>query len=248
MLHSAPRPSPYRWLCLCLDGLLPRHCVLCGQRSGSGNLCTPCRADLPRPGRVCRRCALPAPYAGDLPCGRCLQRPPPWDRAVAALAYVDPADWLVCRFKFGRDFSCGQVLGLELLDAISRSDHPPPDLIAPVPLHRARHFSRTFNQADLLARFLGREMGIPVHSRLLVRNRTTRAQSGLSAAGRRRNIRGAFHCGCELVPANAHVALVDDVMTTGATLTECTKTLRKDGVARVSVWVTARAPTRDGMQ
>jgi ComF family protein len=167
---------------------------------------------------------------------------------VAALAYVNPADWLVCRFKFGRDFSCGQVLGLELLDAISRSDQPPPDLIAPVPLHRARHFSRTFNQADLLARLLGRGMGIPVHSRLLVRNRTTRAQSGLSAAGRRRNIRGAFHCGRELVPANAHVALVDDVMTTGATLTECTKTLRKGGVARVSVWVAARAPTRDGMQ
>lgn len=245
MFHSATHPALHRWSGLCLDALLPRHCVLCGQRSGPGNLCFSCRADLPRPGRVCRCCALPMPKAGDLPCGRCLQRPPPWDRTVAALAYLEPADWLVCRFKFGRDFSCGQLLGQELLDAISRSAQPRPDLIAPVPLHRVRHFSRTFNQADLLARFLGCELEIPVHSRLLVRNRTTRAQSGLNAAGRRRNIRDAFQYrrGRKPVPANAHVALVDDVMTTGATLAECAKTLKREGVARVSAWVAARAPT-----
>ena len=163
---------------------------------------------------------------------------------MAALAYVEPADWLVCRFKFGRDFSCGQVLGLELLNAISRSDLTPPDLIAPVPLHRGRHFSRTFNQAHLLARQVGRALGLPVHGSLLRRVRRTRAQTGLDATDRKRNTRGAFRCTRQAgrVLAGCHVALVDDVMTTGATLFECTLTLRRAGAARVSLWVAARAP------
>jgi ComF family protein len=177
-------------------------------------------------------------------CGRCLQRPPPWDRVVAALVYRFPADRLVCRFKFGRDFSCGSLLGLELLAAVRRSEARLPDLIAPVPLHRVRHYFRTFNQADMLARQLAGPLGVPVHSRLLSRSRKTRAQSGLDAAGRRRNIRGAFSAAgsARQMLDGLHVALVDDVLTTGATLVECTKILRRAGVARVSVWVAARAP------
>jgi len=227
----------------CLDALLPRHCVLCGQPGGSRNLCAPCHADLPRPEHVCPTCALPVHTTGELLCGRCLQRAPPWDRVVAALLYVYPADRIICRFKFGRDFSCGHLLGAEMRDAILRSDQAMPDLIAPVPLHRVRHFSRTFNQADLLARLLGRAMAVPVHSQLLSRRRRTRAQSGLDAAGRKRNIRGAFQRGRSAVALSpdAHVALVDDVMTTGTTLLECTKTLRNAGVNSVSVWVAARA-------
>jgi ComF family protein len=235
-----------------IERLLPRHCLLCGQLSGGSELCAPCRADLPRAGQACRACAIPLaafradpatnPY-GAL-CGRCLRRPPPWDQALAALVYRFPADRLVCRFKFNRDLSAGALLGRELLDAIRRSGQELPDAIVPVPLHRTRHFSRTFNQAELLARHLGRALGIPVHCRLLARSRRTVAQSGLDAAGRRRNLRGAFRLSLPRapLPARCHIALVDDVLTTGVTLAECSRTLRRAGAARISVWVAARAP------
>jgi len=226
------------------DALLPRHCVLCGQPAGQANLCPPCRAELPRTGPACRSCALPLPSLGADRCGRCLRHPPPWDRAVAALAYCFPTDRLVCRFKFGRDFACGKVLGQELLAAVCRSEFPLPDLIVPVPLHRARHHFRAFNQSELLARQLGRALDVAVHSRLLQRSRRTRAQSGLDASDRKRNIRGAFCCKSSAAGQldSLHVALVDDVMTTGATLAECVKSLKRAGVARVTIWVAARAP------
>jgi ComF family protein len=162
---------------------------------------------------------------------------------LAALVYRFPVDRLVCRFKFNRDLSAGALLGRELLDAIRRSGQELPDAIVPVPLHRTRQFSRTFNQAELLARQLGRALDIPVHSRLLTRNRRTAAQSGLDAAGRRRNIRGAFRLSGlrGALPSCRHIALVDDVLTTGVTLAECSRScgaLRR----RISVWVAARAP------
>jgi ComF family protein len=111
-----------------------------------------------------------------------------------------------------------------------------------VPLHRLRHFSRTFNQADLIAGQVGKALKIPVYGSILRRRRRTRAHSGLDATSRKKNIKGAFVC---QIPAGRrtsleHVALVDDVMTTGATLAECTRTLKNAGVDSVSVWIAAR--------
>jgi ComF family protein len=183
-------------------------------------------------------------HAPDLVCGPCLRRPPPWDEAVAGLAYGFPVDRLVCRLKFSRDLSCLEILALELIDAVRRAGGPLPDIIAPVPLHRTRQFARNFNQADLLARRLGKALGIPVHSSLLTRTRRTPAQSGLDAGQRRRNIRGAFACRRRnaIGLAGSRVAIVDDVMTTGATLAECCRTLKGAGAAGISLWVAARAP------
>lgn len=225
-----------RWL----ERLLPRHCVLCGQPGDGALLCAPCHAELPRPGPSCRACALPLPpTSGDL-CGHCLRSPPGWDQAVAALDYRFPADRLVCRLKFNRDLCAGALLGSELLDAVRRSGQDLPAAIVPVPLHRVRHFARTFNQAELLARRLGRALDIPVHGHLLQRSRATRAQSGLDAEGRRRNVRGAFRV-AQPGWAIGHLALVDDVLTTGVTLAECSRALKRAGATRVSVWVAARA-------
>jgi ComF family protein len=183
-------------------------------------------------------------HAPDLVCGPCLQRPPPWREAVAALVYRFPVDRLVCRLKFSRDVSCIEILALELIDAVRRAGGEQPDIIAPVPLHRSRQFIRNFNQAELLARRIGKALGTPVRSRLLTRTRRTLAQSGLDAGQRRRNIRGAFACrGRKAIDLGGRrVAIVDDVMTTGATLAECCQTLKAAGATRISVWVAARAP------
>ena len=242
--HLNIRATASAWTEAILDRLLPRHCVMCGLSSGPENLCRPCAAELPRIGHGCLQCGLPLLNHADRFCGHCLCKTPPWTWAVAALVYRFPVDQLVCRFKFGRNLACGQILSRELILAVEEKCKKLPACILPVPLHHSRHFSRTFNQADLLARQTGKALGIPVYSSILRRYRRTRAHSGLDAAQRKSNIKGAFECA---IPARkkaafSHVALLDDVMTTGATLTECTRVLKKAGAGRVSVWVAARAP------
>ncbi len=221
-----------------LDLFLPRHCVACGMASGESNLCLPCTAELPRNQHACRQCGLRLSIHTDSICGNCLKNPPPWRFGIAGLDYQFPVDHLVCRFKFSRDLACGHVLGMQLIAAIKRGNHPSPEVIVPVPLHRSRHFSRSFNQAELLARQISKALQIPVLPNLLRRIRRTRAQTGLDARERRKNTRGAFS---SRQTGFSHVALVDDVMTTGATLAECTRTLQRSGVACVSAWVAARA-------
>jgi ComF family protein len=222
-----------------LDQILPRHCVTCGLFSGKENICPPCKAELPRIRFACEQCGLPLPAATDKVCGACLKKQPAWDACISGLAYQFPVDQLVCRFKFNRNLAGGQILGMELLAAINQSDQPLPEVIIPVPLHQSRLFSRAFNQADMLARQLSRGLQIPVRPNLLSRTRRTRAQSGLDARERRINIKGAFACRQSRV---RHAAIVDDVMTTGATLGECARILKRAGVKCISAWVAARAP------
>ena len=245
---KAAAPLPARWAAALLDLLLPPHCLLCGLPSDDGRLCAPCRADLPRSHHPCGQCALPVRTFDDSSvtplCGGCLSAPPPWQQAVAALEYRFPADHLVRRFKFRRDLACGAVLQEELAAAVKRLADPLPELIVPVPLHRWRQAGRAFNQSELLARGLGRSLGLPVATGVLLRTRRTRAQSGLDAVGRRRNVRGAFRCrpGRAALLQGRSLALVDDVLTTGTTLAECCRTLQRAGAGGISVWVAARAP------
>ena len=227
-----------------LDIMLPRFCVMCGFSSGSQNLCQLCLAELPRITLACPRCALPLRPRDGENCDHCLARNPPWTSAIAALVYRFPVNQLVCRFKFSKSLSCGCILGNEIIRAVRAKRQEPPDCLVPVPLHRTRHFVRSFNQADILARQAGKALGIPVCSTFMSRRKRTRAHSGLNASTRSQNIHGAFSC---KIPKSKrtfskHVALVDDVLTTGATLAECTRELKKAGVGRVSVWVAARAP------
>ncbi len=221
-----------------LDQLLPRHCVLCGLFSGSENLCPPCAAELPYNRCACAQCGLPLPAQPNKVCGACLKKPPPWDETVAGLKYQFPVDQLVCRFKYNRNLACGQALGRVLLEAIRNKSRPRPQAIVPVPLHRSRLFTRTFNQALMLAHQLSKPLEIPVHYALLIRTRRTRAQSGLDSSQRRKNVRGAFACHRHGLK---HVAIVDDVMTTGRTLEECTRSLKRAGAESVTAWVAARA-------
>ena len=199
--------------------------------------CVPCRAALPWNRDACLRCAIPLP-GGDAACGNCLRRPPPVSETRAAFVYGDPVDRLLPRFKFHRDLAAGRALAEAMAERLASL--PRPDALVAVPLHRARLRQRGYDQALELAKPLSRALGIPLLRDTLQRVRTTVPQSRLDAKARRRNLRGAFVATGAALPA--HVALVDDVMTTGATLHSAALALRHAGIARVDAWVCARVP------
>jgi len=228
------------WWRAALDFLLPPRCVLCGGPCGATCICAGCRKDLPWQGPHCRRCGLPLGSARDEICGACIRKPPPFARTVSPLLYDFPADRLVQAFKYQRQLPAGRVLGRLLCEAVAQIDAALPDTLIPVPLHPWRMLTRGFNQATDMAVYAGRAFEVQVLTSELRRRRNTPAQSGLSRKERRRNLHGAFDWRGGMKPGR-HVALVDDVMTTGSTLIECARVLKRAGAKRVDVWVAARA-------
>ena len=177
---------------------------------------------------------MPAPGV----CGRCLKHRPAFDATAAALLYRFPADVLVQRLKYGGELACANVLGELLAEAVLPL--PRPDLLIPMPLHPDRLRGRGFNQAVELARPIARRLDIELDVSACRRLRDTPAQAGLDLSARRRNVRGAFACDAELT--GRRVAIVDDVLTSGATLDALATVLRKGGAVEVRAWVVARAP------
>jgi ComF family protein len=221
--------------------LWPTRCLVCGEVGGESlDLCDACHGALPRQRNACRRCALPLAAGETGCCGRCLRRPPPLREAHAAFGYFAPLDRLLPRFKFHQDLTAGRLLSQLMAEAFAGL--PKPDALVPIPLHRARLRSRGYDQALELAKPLARALEIPLHDALLARTRATAAQSTRDAAGRRRNVQGAFSVMCADGAVPAHVVLIDDVMTTGATLHAAADALRRAGVARIDAWVCARVP------
>lgn len=219
--------------------LLPPRCLLCGADGDQGlDLCRECAAELPRNRSCCARCALPLALPVAL-CGQCQRKPPPWDAAWAPFRYGWPLDRLEARFKFARDLAAGR--SLVALWQRESAEAERPSLIVPVPLHRERLRRRGYNQAWELARPLAHALGVKARHDLLLRHAPTAAQTDLDAVARRRNVRGAFAVK-PAVALPAHIAILDDVMTTGATLAECARVLKRAGVIRVDVWALARAP------
>lgn len=227
-----------------LAAVLPSRCLLCG---GAGtrerDLCPECLADLPVNTCCCARCALPLEQAA-AQCGICLKREPPFDSAWAPFRYAHPLDLLEARFKFHRDLAAGRLLASLMIDAAHQQlTGPLPERLLCVPLHRDRLRERGYNQALELARPLARALHIPLDTSALVRTRSTSAQTGLDAKARRRNLHDAFASSAD-AGLPGHVAILDDVMTTGTTLRECARVVRRAGVSRVDVWALARAPAR----
>ncbi len=224
----------------------PGRCLLCGLDSGrSLDLCPACHASLIPLGPHCARCALPTERATPL-CGRCLLQPPAFDAARAALRYDFHSAALVQALKYRHQRAAARLLGELLADALKRvctdgSNRPNHiDAIVPLPLHWRRHWSRGFNQAELIGTLLARHTGLPLRTDLLRRRRHTPPQQGLDAAARARNLRDAFvgRGGAE----GLHLALLDDVMTTGASAAAAAAALKRAGAAWVEVWAVARTP------
>jgi len=217
-------------------GSLGQDCTLCGDASAGALVCRPCAALLPAVGLACQSCALALPAAGI--CGECLRHPPAFDTAVAGFAYRFPVDRLVQRFKFAGDLALGRWLALQLADRVRALESP--DLLVAPPLTAARLSGRGFNQALEIAKVVGRELGVRTALGGLAKTRETRPQPGLGPRARRANLRGAFRC--DLALAGRHVAIVDDVITTGATADALARALKAAGAARVSAWCVARTP------
>ena len=176
-------------------------------------------------------------------CGVCLTNPPAYDATVAAVDYTAPLDHLALQLKFSARLPLAPWFAEMLRDAVlARSGLPLPDLLCPVPLGATRLVERGFNQALEIARPLAAVLGVPLHPTLAVRQRETRAQSGVSPHERAENIRGAFGVEDPDLIAGRHVGLVDDVMTSGHTLDELAATFKRFGAARVTNLVFARTP------
>lgn len=228
-----------------LDWVCPPSCALCD--APGATLCAACRTDATaRVEHACPRCAIPLPPQVRMPlCGRCLRRRPAFDRTLAAALYEAPFTRLIHGLKYGATLAYAPLLA-DLLHARvgTASDPPICDVVLPVPLSRRRIAERGFNQSIEVGRILARRLGRPLDTRSVLRIVDTSPQAALPFDARRRNIRGAFSVvdGCRHTLVGSHVAIVDDVMTTGATLDELARTLKRAGVATVTCLVVARTP------
>lgn len=216
--------------------LLPAGCALCAAPCVAGLLCGPCIADMPVIGEACPRCALATP--GATTCGRCLRTPPPYAATVAAWRYAFPANHLLQALKYAGQLALAEPLGDALAAAVVARGLVP-DVIVAMPLSRERQRGRGFNHAQEIARRVALRTGIPLVPGL-ARTKDAPPQAGLALRERARNVRGAFAASRAF--EGRHVAIVDDVMTTGATLAAATQALLSSGAARVDAWVVARTP------
>lgn len=235
-------PVVYNRVHVLRQWFFPQRCLVCDAATDGAELCASCRTMLPRIDSGCERCAVPLPgaVAGTRSCGRCLTQPPSYDRARALYRYAAPVDRLVQGFKYRRRLDWGRVLGeafAQYLHAVGARA----DAIVPVPLHRRRLRERGYNQSLELARPVGRLLDIPVWAHVARRVRPTPAQAGLSREERRRNVRSAFEVVQRTKIADKHVAIMDDVMTSGHTVDALARALKRAGAAEVSVWILARA-------
>jgi ComF family protein len=169
-------------------------------------------------------------------CGACLKRPPAFDRTHAALAYAFPIDRMIPRLKYQGQLAIAPALGECLAQAVEHA--PRPDRLIAMPLHARRIRERGFNHATEIARTVAKQLGLPLDLASCQRIRNTPPQMGLKYDARRRNVRGAYACSCDV--KGQRIALIDDVMTTGTSLDELAATLKRAGAREVSCWVVAR--------
>lgn len=229
----------YDWLNFVQTAIYPRRCILCGSPGhGELDLCTTCTGMLPWNRTACSRCGSPLEVAGAV-CGPCQRKPPSFIRSHIPFRYEAPLDTLLPQLKFRQKLYLAPLLAHLMMESTGQRDEPLPEVLLPVPLHAGRLRERGYNQALEIARPLARQLQIPLEQDLCIRERETQAQTSLTGSERRRNLRGAFTVNTGNVPR--HVAIVDDVVTTGATVEELARTLRRAGVEMVEVWACARA-------
>lgn len=220
--------------------LVRSRCLVCGApgMNPHRDLCAGCAGELPRLRHCCRRCAQPLAVSASR-CGGCLRRTPRFDFAFSPFHYQAPIDALVRGLKYADCSANGRLLAQLFADEFMSAGGRRPDCIIPVPLSSERFRHRGFNQAIELGRVISKALSLPLLTNVVARLRDTPEQAGLALKARRRNVRGAFELTGRL--PYSHVAVLDDVMTSGSTLNEVARVLRKGGARVVDVWAVARA-------
>ncbi len=224
-----------------LKYLLQSHCLMCKYPTELDySLCASCQQALPwRRADYCQRCGITLESKASL-CGQCLKKPPYFDQLLAAFDYQGLISTLIQQFKFQQNLAAGNTLSHLLAQYLQQQAIQLPQAILAVPMHHYRLWSRGFNQAQLIVDGLSQLLACPHTKKLCRRTRHTQAQVSLGARERRQNLKAAFH-----VRKNAyqHIALVDDVTTTGATINNISKALKHSGIKRVDIWCLAKAPS-----
>lgn len=228
---------------ICLNNV--QICLLCDEPAEAEMpICVACETDLPWLGDHCITCALPL-TAADMTCGECLLEPPAFEQVVVPWTYGFPVDSLITRFKHNAKWPFGHLLADVLGQCLQhRFDEglPRPDVLLPVPLAGKRLRQRGFNQAAMLARWLSQTLDLPCEEQVLRRIKETGAQQDLDAKARKHNLRNAFGLVPDAHVKDRHLALIDDVLTTGATAQALARLLMNAGAARVDVYCLARTP------
>lgn len=236
-------PITSRLFTALVDQLVPNHCLLCGNHAGNPLICTHCLSELPHLENfpyLCGCCALPLMVAAPL-CGQCLERKPAFTRSQIAFSYEYPLDYLIHQFKYRHQLTSGKALATLLTESCRQADRP--DLLVPAPIHWFKRWQRGFNQTELLARQLGSALHLPVvHA--LRQTRFHPSQKSLGRGERQRNLRRSLALVAREKARlrDAHVAVVDDVVTTTATARALSELLLKAGAKRVDIWALARTP------
>ena len=234
----------YNWIKRLQTGLFPRACRLCLTPAGQGDeLCPACHRELPWLTHSCSGCAIPLPTETHATlCPQCQKKPSQLDHCQALFGYMEPIDQWIQQLKFRQDLTAARLLGELLAQQVPANSNDRPVNLLPVPLHRSRLRTRGYNQALEIARPLVRK-GYPLQPAVCRKHKATAAQSDLPARERRRNVHGVFSVTRPLQGEN--FLLVDDVLTTGATLNELARTLKNAGAERVEAWVIARTVNRE---
>lgn len=227
---------------LLVKSVLAQYCLLCASHDGAElGICAPCLAELPwHTEPLCPQCALPS---NGLTCGNCLKTPPYFDATLALFSYSFPVDRLLQHYKYNEMLQLARTFASLLQQKLAtRSHNNQIDLVIPMPMHPSRLRQRGFNQALEIARIISQNMQLTLDYRSCQRLKPTPPQASLAFKQRIKNIRGVFSCATDLHGLN--IVLVDDVMTTSASLNELAKILKQAGAARVECWVIARTLTK----
>ncbi|MHC8317408.1 ComF family protein [Pseudomonas sp. LB3P31] len=220
-------------------------CLLCQEEVDEAvPICMACETELPWLGEQCQTCALPLPSPG-MTCGQCLKQPPAFEQVAVPWLYDFPVDTLITRFKHSAKWPYGRLLGELLAQFLQHryDEHMPrPAVLVPVPMATRRLRQRGFNQAVMLAKWLSAILEIRCDEKLVLRVQDTSAQQDLKADARKKNLRNAFALAPDATVKGLHLALVDDVLTTGATAHALARLLLNAGAARVDVYCLARTP------
>lgn len=221
-----------------IQAILPPSCVICRQATQtSEQLCQACHAELKYNRTACAQCGIPLQGASDLICGHCQIQPPAFTLSHAPFHYQGHIRELIIGLKFNEKLLNASILA-RLFEKFTKISELP-DILIPVPLHPQRLRERGYNQARQLAEELGRHYNVPIDDQSCQRVLHTERQSDLPLAKKQGNVKGAFRCHTPY--DNRHIAIVDDVMTSGHTANELAKMLKRQGTRQVDVWVMARA-------